>query len=401
MSISSLASSAEHAAGGQALACRPVAFDGIPRAAWDRLLARTPQATPFARWSVHRAWWDAYGTTAHEQYLVVLPTSGERGAEDDEAAIRAIVPLMHRHESEPQDAPTATVLRRRVSTREGTEVHPDAKAVFFGAAYHTDYATVLCSASDQAAVAAAIVEAFAGPPDPDHGSQPWDVVDLRRLRSADPMLPALEDAFRAAAGTKGWRVTREIEDACPVVEIGSADWDEYLSTLGKKDRHEIRRKLRRAEAAGEISVRIDQPAADGLARFIELHQARFGDEGLFPPTEGGRRSREFVERLAELDRAEADGGQLRLAHVLVGDRLIFSFLAFDDGATCFLYNAGMDPTASSLSPGVIGTAAYIRDRLAAGRRRFDFLRGDEPYKYQWGARDETIERLLVERVASA
>lgn len=371
-------------------------FERIPRSAWQRLLELTPAATPFARWSVHRAWWDAYGATAHDQYLVALADSADPGGDADPDAIRAIVPLMHRHESEPQDAPTATVLRH-AAPHEGTAVHPDAKAVFFGAAYHTDYATVLCAADDLPAVARAITASLAGPPDPAHGSQPWDVVDLRRLRTADPLLPALEAAFREMAPQAGWHVMREMEDVCPVVDVASADWDEYLATLDKKDRHEIRRKLRRAEAAGGISVRVDQPSGKDLARFIELHQARFGDDGLFPPTEGGRRSRRFIERLAELDATEPDGGALRLADVLVGKRLVFSALAFDDGSTCFLYNAGMDPTAGELSPGVIGTAAYIRDRLVAGRRRFDFLRGDEPYKYEWGARDDTIERLLVMR----
>jgi CelD/BcsL family acetyltransferase involved in cellulose biosynthesis len=72
-------------------------------------------------------------------------------------------------------------------------------------------------------------------------------------------------------------------------------------------------------------------------------------------------------------------------------------VAFDDGVTCWFYNAGMDPTARELSPGVTGTAAYLRDRMAAGRRRFDFLRGEEPYKYEWGARDERIERIMVAR----
>ena len=72
-------------------------------------------------------------------------------------------------------------------------------------------------------------------------------------------------------------------------------------------------------------------------------------------------------------------------------------LAFDDGQTCFLYNAGMDPEAREVSPGITGTAEYLKNRLAAGRRRFDFLRGDEPYKYEWGAVDEPIARLLVLR----
>jgi len=43
------------------LICRPLAFDQIARSDWDRLFAATPGATPFARWTVHRAWWEAYG----------------------------------------------------------------------------------------------------------------------------------------------------------------------------------------------------------------------------------------------------------------------------------------------------------------------------------------------------
>ena len=72
-------------------------------------------------------------------------------------------------------------------------------------------------------------------------------------------------------------------------------------------------------------------------------------------------------------------------------------VGFDDEDECLFYNAGLAPGARDLSPGVTGTAAYMRDRLEAGRRRFDFLRGGEAYKYEWGAVDEPIFRLLVER----
>ncbi len=41
--------------------------------------------------------------------------------------------------------------------------------------------------------------------------------------------------------------------------------------------------------------------------------------------------------------------------------------------------------------------AYVSRALAAGKRRMDFLRGDEPYKYEWGAVDEPIQRLLLRR----
>ena len=370
------------------LVCRPLAFDQIPRSVWDSLLARTPAATPFARWTIHRAWWDAYGSTAHEEYFVALPAASE--SLDD---IRAIVPLMHRHMAEPDDAATATILRR--GHRRGTRVRPDAKAVFFGASYHCDYATLLADVADLADVSRALVATLSAGPDPAHGDQPWDVVDLRRLRHADPCLPTLELAFRAASEAHGWQVVREREDVCPVVTFDSPDWDGYLARLAKRARHEIRRKIRRAESHGPLRLVQGPPSPDGVARFIDLHSARFGDDGLFPPTEGGRRSRQFVERLAELESDAGAEAQLQLIEVYSGQRLIFAALAFDDGVSCYLYNAGMDPTAAELSPGVTGTAAYMRDRLEHGRRRFDFLRGNEPYKYEWGAVDEPIERLLV------
>ena len=197
---------------------------------------------------------------------------------------------------------------------------------------------------------------------------------------------------------ENWNVVREAEDVCPVVSAASGDWDEYLATLDKKDRHEIRRKLRRAAVVGDLSIDISVPTAEAIDTFIQLHVLRFGERGLFPPGAGGDRSRRFVHRLAELERESADGGQLHVGLVRCGHHgLVWSMLAFDDGQTCYLYNAGMDPSAAEVSPGITGTAEYIRNRLAAGRRRFDFLRGDEAYKYEWGARDEVIERLLVLR----
>ncbi|MFI5253973.1 MAG: GNAT family N-acetyltransferase [Candidatus Limnocylindrales bacterium] len=369
---------------------RPIAFDAIGRATWDRLFAATPGATSFSRWTVHRAWWDAYGETAHEQYLAVA-------ARGDPDTIVGIVPLMHRHAVEPGDAASATRLRHPDFA--ATKVQPDAKAVYFAASYHTDYATVLAAPGDLDDVAGALVENLAGGPDRSHGDRAWDVVDLRRLRDDDPALPALERAFSARADREGWRVTREQEDVCPVVTVpAGAGWEAYLDTLDKKARHEIRRKVRRTEAAGENLFEPLEPTPAAVDEFIDLHQARWGAEGLFPDTAGGARSRRFVHRLAELEAAEGPTRHLQLGRFRVAGRTIFVGIAFDDEREFLFYNAGLDPDARELSPGVTGTAAYLRDRLAAGCRRFDFLRGGEAYKYEWGAVDEPIHRLLVERV---
>ena len=372
------------------LAARHVAFDNIDRAEWVRLLAQTPAATPFSRWTVHRAWWDAYGSTAHDEYLVVGPS--------DSAAIRAIVPLMHRHEVEPEDLPTATVLRPHSPICQ--PVPNEALAVMFGASYHADYATILAAEDDMGTATDAVARALADSSAPHDGEQVWEVVDLRRLREVDPALPALEAAFGMTAEAQGWSVAREQEDVCPIVTVRGDTWDEYLATLDKTARHEIRRKIRRAESVGELSIEIGPPTDEAIEDFIRLHTLRFGDNGLFPENEGGARSLRFVRRLAELERSEPDGGVMHVARVRCGGRLIFAVVAFDDGTTCFMYNGGMDPAAKDASPGVTGAALYIQNRIDAGRRRFDFLRGQERYKYEWGAVDEPIFRLLVQRGAA-
>ena len=381
------------------LVARPVAFDAIPREAWQRLQGLSPAATPFSGWTFHRAWWDAYGTTAHEQYLVCTRADDADGS-PEAAAIVAIIPLMHRHAVEPQDAATATHLRGHHAA-EGTTVPPTSKVVFFGASYHADYATILAAPDDLPAASQALVQALLSP-DTSHGDQAWDAVDLRRLRDIDPARVALEQAFERAATEHGWSLCREQEDVCPVVTFPGDDWEAFLGTLGKKDRHEVRRKVRRLEGAGEVTFEHVEPTPDAIDRFIELHQARWGAEGLFPDTEGGARSRRFVHRLAELETASPPEDRcLQLGSLSVDGRPIFSAMGFDDGTSCYFYNAGMDPNARELSPGVTGAAAYLRDRIEAGRHRFDFLRGDEAYKYEWGAVDEPIHRLLLARTNDA
>jgi CelD/BcsL family acetyltransferase involved in cellulose biosynthesis len=368
-------------------------IDEIDAATWDAMAARTPWATPFSRHAVHRAWWDAYGSTAHDQTLAIVRPDAVPGVE---ATPIAIVPLMHRHEVEPTDLASQTRLRAD-PTSPLTPVEPHAKAVFFGAGYHTDYATLLADPADLPAVTAALASHLAAPPDPaDPHPTPWDVVDLRRMRCGDPAADALADAFRRREATDGWDVTLEREDVCPVALLPGpgATMDDYLATLGRKVRHEIRRKVRRAEAAGE--VRLDhstEPLAD-LEGFIDLHQRRWGERGLFPPTPGGERSRVFVRRMFE---GFGPGGPAHLAFLTVGGRRVAAGIWFDDGKTIYYYNAGVDPDARDLSPGVVLLARLAGHALELGRRRLDFLRGDEGYKYEWGAVDEPIQRLLVRR----
>jgi CelD/BcsL family acetyltransferase involved in cellulose biosynthesis len=363
------------------LRAEPRDFDSLDPATWDALAARQPWATPFSAWAFHRAWWDGYGANAHEETMVVL---------DDAGTVVAIAPLMHRHEVEPSDELTSTTIRHRGDRLR--PVNPMARAVFFGASYHADYATLLAAPDDLPAVADALADYFAT-----EGSGEWDVLDLRRLRCGDPAADALAEAFRADAASRRWTVDVEREDVCPVVTFPEGvDVEGYVATLGKKERHEVRRKLRRAEAVGE--VRLD-PSPDPLAHldeFIDLHQKRWGADGLFPPTPGGEQSRVFLRRLFELF---GDDGPLQLSFLSVGGRRIGAGIHLETADTILYYNAGIDPDARELSPGVLMVHGYVARALATGKRRLDFLRGNEGYKYEWGAVDEPIQRVLLGRRA--
>jgi CelD/BcsL family acetyltransferase involved in cellulose biosynthesis len=352
---------------------------------WDALAARNPWATPFSSWAFQRAWWDAYGANAHEETLAVVAADAAPGADPI-----ALVPLMHRHEVEPADELTHTTMRHGADV-ELTPVPPTATAVLFGASYHADYATILAAPSDLPAVADALADYLASPSD----RRPWDVVDLRRLRCGDPAADAMAAAFGAREIAEGWTLNVEREDVCPVATLpAAATMDDYLAGLGKKERHEIRRKVRRAQAVGDL--RLDEstdPIAD-LETFIALHQKKWGADGLFPETPGGAQSRVLIRRLFELYGA---AGPLRLSYLSVGGRRIAAGIHFETADSYLYYNAGVDTEALDLSPGVLMIHELIGRALAAGVRRVDFLRGNESYKYQWGATDEPIQRLLVRR----
>jgi CelD/BcsL family acetyltransferase involved in cellulose biosynthesis len=371
---------------GRTLVASRRAFGSIPPEVWDALVDRTAAASPFSRHCVQRAWWDAYGATAHDETLVVSDPAAP-------GEIVGIAPLMHRHELEPGDLAARTSIRHRAGFALAP-VPDSATAVFFGASYHADYATVLAAPADLPAVCSAVASYLAGL-DPSR----WDVVDLRRLRAGDPATEALCAAFEALSETAGWCVAREQEDVCPVLTLPTGrDFEGYLDTLDKKDRHETRRKIRRAESAGPIELIRSDNAPGDLEAFIDLHQKRWGEDGLFPASEGGAASRRFFAALVE-DCAPA--GYVELDFLSVGGRRIAAGVILDDGCSVYYYNAGVDPDARELSPGVLMVAAYIGRAIEMGRPRLDFMRGNEPYKYSWGAVDEPISRLLVWRTAGS
>ncbi len=187
-----------------------------------------------------------------------------------------------------------------------------------------------------------------------------DPVALGRGRPAPPALrrPGRRRAGRGLRGprrTAGWVVTREQEDVCPVVDPRARP------RLRGLPRHAGQEGAPRDPAQGPPGRgrRRGPPRAVGrpgrdLDAFVDLHQKRWGAEGLFPPTEGGAASRRFFAGCSRTARRTASSS---CSFLTVGGRRIAAGVTFDDGETVYYYNAGVDPDARELSPGVVMVAA--------------------------------------------
>jgi len=158
-----------------------------------------------------------------------------------------------------------------------------------------------------------------------------------------------------------------------ILELPS-DEAEWLAGLERKQRHEVRRKARRFEAAaGTISLRREH-GKEATAAFIAMHRLAHGAKGAFMNPGMG----EFFTALEA--RAEAvidflDGAEGPVA----------AAFGFEDQNAYYFYNSAYDPDAAELSPGIILVQALVRQAIRSGKRIFDFLKGDEMYKFKLGA----------------
>ena len=212
-------------------------------------------------------------------------------------------------------------------------------------------------------------------------------VRLEYVPDARPTLDVFTDVLKAA----GYRVTRDRQIVSPVLDLPRS-YETYVQSLGKKERHELRRKVRRLEAAGSASFRFagDAERARVLDRFFALHRLSRGEKAAFMTPGLERMFRDAADALGPLDR-------LRLG-VLQFDEVDAAILfGFSLGSVISLYNAAYDPGLASLSVGVVSHAWAIREAIASGYTTYDLLRGGEPYKYDLGARDRWLARLDAER----
>ena len=211
-----------------------------------------------------------------------------------------------------------------------------------------------------------------------------------RLEYVPEERPTVE-RFAEVLSSAGYRVTHERQIVSPYLDLPDA-YETYVRSLGKKARHELRRKARRLDTAGRASFRFasDTERATVLDRFFALHRLSRGDKADFMTGDVERFFRDIADALAPLDR-------LRLGVLSFEGEDAAVLFGFALGSVIALYNAAYDPGLASLSVGIVSHAWAIREAIARGYTRYDLLRGDEPYKYDLGGRDRWLARLDAER----
>jgi CelD/BcsL family acetyltransferase involved in cellulose biosynthesis len=221
----------------------------------------------------------------------------------------------------------------------------------------------------------------------------WDILDLHNVPASSPSLGILPVLAR---GEGGFEVASMVEEVSPAIFLPST-WDEYLSSLSRKQRHEIRRKVRKVNREAMVRWYYTEDATtlhEDVDDFIRLHQLSAEPKRAFMDN----RMQGFFHAIAE---TALEKGWLRLAFLVVNEVKAATMLCFEYGNSFQVYNSGYDPDMRpDLSTGIVLLSYCINDSIERGMEVFDFLRGDEEYKYRFGAESRDIFNLRISRRGS-
>lgn len=325
----------------------PVAFEQLA-SAWDDLLDRSASRSIFLSWGWLFAWWTQFGAL-RELRLILVRDSTDR--------LVGIAPLLLGREG--------ILGSLRVVRFLGTE------------AVSSDYLDFIVDPALEQEVVAAIWEALAS------SASSWDWIRLTDL---------LDDSLaigpaRALATGQGFASDVVPRQTCPYLAL-PATRDGYWKALKPGMRNNVRRKVRQLEAVGVVfettEAAADLPAA--LEQFYRIHGLRWRSKGLTGNFHDPR-VRAFHTRVAE---HLAPRGRMRLYWLSVGGRGIAAIYALEYKGVLSDYQTGFEPAppdpsvpAAKYSPGVVLIARCLEDAIDRRSTEFDFLRGPEPYKFEW------------------
>ena len=319
---------------------------GILASEWNPLVRRAPIDHIFYTWEWQCTWWDAY----QPGKLLIL------GCRADNRLV-GIAPLF-------------------IVNADGQR-----RAQIIGCVDVTDYLDFIVDEGHLQQVFSAFADFLAA------NRAEFDLLDLCNIPFDSPTrhwLPGLLEA-------RGFQTEVEQQEVCPVIEL-PGNWQGYLGLLDKKQRHEVRRKIRRAQGSEKV---IDWYIVNGchnlddeVAQFVRLMAASDKDKAEFLQNSKNLR---FFKNIVPLLQ---ERGWLQLNFLTVDEERAAAYINFVYGDRVMVYNSGLDhQDFADLSPGIVLLAYNIRHAIEEGFQFYDFLRGDEAYKYRMGGRDTAVMNI--------
>ena len=205
-----------------------------------------------------------------------------------------------------------------------------------------------------------------------------NLLDLKHVRYDSTVYQNLHNV------AENWdlEVKNEQQDISIEMDLPGS-WDDYLALLNSKQRHEVRRKLRRLTEAGNIEYIWADDITD-ISGFMDVFFQMF--------TESREDKAEFLTGQMEeffrlLVTEMAHEKILKLGTLKLDGRDMASIICFDYNDNILLYNSGYDPEFDYLSVGLLSKLLCIRESITSGKKVFSFLKGNEPYKFHLGGHE--------------
>ena len=212
-------------------------------------------------------------------------------------------------------------------------------------------------------------------------------IDLNSVRSDSKVITE----FVAVARNLACEISCNAEDVTLELDLPGT-WDEFLASLSGKQRHEVRRKLRRLDEAGEIKFRLVEDVkavVDEMETFLALFGLSRSDKATFMTSQMAIYFRSLAEEMAKEN-------LLKLFFLDIDGTHTAAVMCFDYNSTIYLYNNGYDGKFSSLSVGLISKVLGIKESILRGRKKYDFLKGTEEYKHRLGGKPVPLYRCQIE-----
>ena len=337
-------------------------FSKLDPAEWNALLSESISDVPFLRHEYLNAWWSTHGGGEWPQAELMLVSAYEQDR------LIGIAPLF-------------------LSEHDGKQA-----LLLLGSLEISDYLDLIVRADDLPRFLSGLLDFLASPnldgPGLAGSTLHWSALDWYNLPEDSPTLSALE----AESAKRNWNYTSEpFRPALSVPLPGN--FEEYLMNIDKKQRHEIRRKIRRAEAdEREVHWYIvtDEATLDDEAEACCHLMAQ-------DPAKQAFLTQTMRTQMKAMIHAAFRAGWLQLAFLEVDGVKAAGYLNFDYGSHIWVYNSGLDFDYSDLSPGWVLLGYLLKWANEHGRAEFDFMRGDEDYKYKFGGVKRDVMRVRVER----